>query len=110
MKLQKYNVPLVKVTGSQRVGLYGLKKEELPKVWEDLGMRSASAYGKKTRSVKSCVGKEFCRFGTQYTTRLGIRLEKHSNTLTHHINLKWVYLVVHVVALNQELKISVLSQ
>ena len=89
MKLQKYNVPLVKVTGSQRVGLYGLKKEELPKVWEDLGMRSASAYGKKTRSVKSCVGKEFCRFGTQYTTRLGIRLEKHSNTLTHHINLKW---------------------
>ena len=73
---KKYNVPLVKVTGSQRVGLYGLKKEELPKVWEDLGMRSASAYGKKTRSVKSCVGKEFCRFGTQYTTRLGIRLEK----------------------------------
>lgn len=73
---KKYNVSLVKVTGSQRVGLYGLKKEELPKVWEDLGMRSASAYGKKTRSVKSCVGKEFCRFGTQYTTRLGIRLEK----------------------------------
>lgn len=73
---KKYNVPLVKVTGSQRVGLYGLKKEELPKVWADLGMRSASAYGKKTRSVKSCVGKEFCRFGTQYTTRLGIRLEK----------------------------------
>ncbi|MGX0238103.1 nitrite reductase large subunit NirB [Staphylococcus hominis] len=73
---KKYNVPLVKVTGSQRVGLYGLKKDELPKVWKDLGMRSASAYGKKTRSVKSCVGKEFCRFGTQYTTRLGIRLEK----------------------------------
>lgn len=39
-------------------------------------MRSASAYAKKTRSVKSCVGKEFCRFGTQYTTQLGIRLEK----------------------------------
>lgn len=73
---KKYDVPLVKVTGSQRVGLYGLKKEELPQVWEDLGMRSASAYGKKTRSVKSCVGKEFCRFGTQYTTRLGIRLEQ----------------------------------
>ncbi|HAY1390114.1 TPA: NAD(P)/FAD-dependent oxidoreductase [Staphylococcus aureus] len=73
---KKYHVPLVKVTGSQRVGLYGVKKEELPNIWEDLGMRSASAYGKKTRSVKSCVGKEFCRFGTQYTTRLGIRLEK----------------------------------
>ena len=73
---KKYDVPLVKVTGSQRIGLYGLKKEQLPQVWQDLGMRSASAYGKKTRSVKSCVGKEFCRFGTQYTTRLGIRLEK----------------------------------
>ena len=54
-------------------------------------MRSASAYGKKTRSVKSCVGKEFCRFGTQYTTRLGIRLEKHLNTSIHLINSKWVY-------------------
>lgn len=73
---KKYDVPLVKVTGSQRIGLYGLKKEELPKVWDDLGMRSASAYAKKTRSVKSCVGKEFCRFGTQFTTKLGIRLEK----------------------------------
>ncbi|UXR71454.1 nitrite reductase large subunit NirB [Staphylococcus sp. IVB6238] len=73
---KKYDVPLVKVTGSQRIGLYGVKKEELPQVWEDLGMRSASAYAKKTRSVKSCVGKEFCRFGTQYTTKLGIRLEE----------------------------------
>ncbi|MGT0243851.1 hypothetical protein ACVNP1_04335 [Staphylococcus aureus] len=43
---KKYHVPLVKVTGSQRVGLYGVKKEELPNIWEDLGMRSASAYGK----------------------------------------------------------------
>ncbi|EGQ3132229.1 NAD(P)/FAD-dependent oxidoreductase [Staphylococcus pseudintermedius] len=72
---KQYDVPLVKVTGSQRIGLYGVNKEDLPAVWEALGMRSASAYAKKTRSVKSCVGKEFCRFGTQYTTRLGIRLE-----------------------------------
>jgi len=72
---KKYDVPLVKITGAQRIGLYGIKKEELPQVWEDLGMRSASAYGKKLRSVKSCVGKEFCRFGTQLTTQLAIRLE-----------------------------------
>ena len=52
MKLQKYNVPLVKVTGSQRVGLYGLKKEELPKVWEDLGMRSASDMVRKHVQLK----------------------------------------------------------
>lgn len=73
---KKYDVPLVKVTGAQRIGLYGVKKEMLPHIWEALDMRSASAYGKKTRSVKSCVGKAFCRFGTQYTTNLGIRLEK----------------------------------
>lgn len=77
---------------------------------EDLGMRSASAYGKKTRSVKSCVGKEFCRFGTQYTTRLGIRLEKHLNTSIHLINSKWVYQAAQEVVLNQVLKILVLSQ
>ncbi|RIP37338.1 NAD(P)/FAD-dependent oxidoreductase [Staphylococcus gallinarum] len=73
---KKYNIPLVKVTGSQRIGLYGVKKELLPQVWDDLGMRSASAYGKKTRSVKSCVGQKFCRFGTQDTTKLAIRLER----------------------------------
>lgn len=73
---KKYDIPLVKITGAQRIGLYGVKKEELPQIWDDLDMRSASAYGKKTRSVKSCVGKAFCRFGTQYTTKLGIRLEK----------------------------------
>ncbi|PTL17854.1 nitrite reductase large subunit [Staphylococcus gallinarum] len=73
---KKYQIPLVKVTGSQRIGLYGVKKELLPQIWDDLGMRSASAYGKKTRSVKSCVGKSFCRFGTQDTTKLAIRLER----------------------------------
>ncbi|WP_436882114.1 nitrite reductase large subunit NirB [Staphylococcus gallinarum] len=72
---KKYQIPLVKVTGSQRIGLYGVKKEQLPQIWDELGMRSASAYGKKTRSVKSCVGKSFCRFGTQDTTKLAIRLE-----------------------------------
>lgn len=72
---QKYNVELVKITGAQRIGLYGIQKDDLPKIWADLGMRSAAAYGKSTRSVKSCVGKAFCRFGTQFTTDLAIRLE-----------------------------------
>ncbi|MGU3218605.1 hypothetical protein ACVXZ0_09115 [Staphylococcus aureus] len=102
---KKYHVPLVKVTGSQRVGLYGVKKEELPNIWEDLGMRSASAYGKKTRSVKSCVGKEFCLFGTQYTTRLGIRLEKTFEYIDTPHNSKWVYQAAQEVVLNQVLKI-----
>ncbi|GAB2575249.1 nitrite reductase large subunit NirB [Gracilibacillus alcaliphilus] len=72
----KYNVPLVKITGASRVGLYGVKKEDVPRVWEDLGMRSGYAYSKSLRNVKSCVGSRFCRFGTQDSLGLGIRLEQ----------------------------------
>jgi len=72
----KFNVPLVKVTGASRVGLYGVKKEDVPKVWQELGMRSGYAYSKSLRNVKSCVGNRFCRFGTQDSLGLGIQLEK----------------------------------
>ena len=77
----KYNVKTVHVTGGQRIGLYGLKKEELPIIWDELnqaGLVSGHAYGKALRTVKTCVGKEWCRFGTQDSTRLGIALEKLS--------------------------------
>lgn len=73
---EKYNVPLVKVTGSQRIGLYGVAKEDLPRIWEELDMTSASAYAKAVRSVKTCVGASFCRFGTQDSMGLGIKLEE----------------------------------
>ncbi|ANS74691.1 nitrite reductase [Paenibacillus yonginensis] len=73
---EKYEVPLVKVTGSQRIGLYGVKKEDLPNMWEELDMTSASAYAKAVRSVKTCVGAAFCRFGTQDSMGLGIKLEE----------------------------------
>src|SRR3546814_20531549 len=72
----KYAIPLVKVTGGQRIDLRGVKKEDLPKVWADLDMPSGHAYGKSLRTVKSCVGSEFCRFGTQDSTGMGIALEK----------------------------------
>ncbi|CAH0343988.1 nitrite reductase large subunit NirB [Bacillus sp. CECT 9360] len=72
----KYEVPLVKLTGGQRIGLFGLKKEDLPDVWEELGMPSGYAYGKTLRTVKTCVGSQFCRFGTQDSMSLGIELEK----------------------------------
>jgi nitrite reductase (NADH) large subunit len=72
----KYAVPMVKVTGGQRIDLLGIKKEDLPKVWADLDMPSGYAYGKSIRTVKTCVGSEFCRFGTQDSTRMGIELEK----------------------------------
>jgi nitrite reductase [NAD(P)H] large subunit len=76
---EKYRVPTVKITGGQRVDLLGVKKEDLPKVWKDLsaaGFVSGHAYGKALRTVKTCVGKEWCRFGTQDSTGLGIRLER----------------------------------
>ncbi|CAD5110178.1 nitrite reductase large subunit NirB [Zestomonas carbonaria] len=72
---EKYNVPMVKVTGGQRIDLLGVKKEDLPNVWKELDMPSGHAYGKSIRTVKTCVGSEFCRFGTQNSTQLGIDLE-----------------------------------
>ncbi|WP_255516360.1 nitrite reductase large subunit NirB [Luteimonas suaedae] len=71
----KYAVPMVKVTGGQRIDLLGVKKEDLVDVWKDLGMKSGHAYGKSIRTVKTCVGSEFCRFGTQNSTQMGIELE-----------------------------------
>jgi nitrite reductase (NADH) large subunit len=73
--VDKYQIPMVKVTGGQRIDLLGVKKEDLPRVWEDLGMKSGHAYGKSIRTVKTCVGSEFCRFGTQNSTQMGIDLE-----------------------------------
>ncbi|MBP2111099.1 nitrite reductase large subunit NirB [Paenibacillus silagei] len=72
----KYDVPLVKFTGGQRLDLLGVKKEDLPKMWEELDMPSGHAYGKTLRTVKTCVGSTFCRFGTQDALGMGIRLEK----------------------------------
>ncbi|WP_213309222.1 nitrite reductase large subunit NirB [Paraburkholderia sacchari] len=71
----KYHIPMVKVTGGQRIDLLGVKKEDLVNVWKDLGMKSGHAYGKSIRTVKTCVGAEFCRFGTQNSTQMGIDLE-----------------------------------
>jgi nitrite reductase (NADH) large subunit len=76
---EKYAVPTVKVTGGQRIDLLGVKKEDLPRMWKDLsaaGFVSGHAYGKALRTVKTCVGKEWCRFGTQDSTGLGIKLER----------------------------------
>ncbi|KAA9022661.1 nitrite reductase large subunit NirB [Niallia endozanthoxylica] len=73
---EKYDVKLLKVTGGQRIDMFGIEKEDLPKVWAELDMPSGYAYGKTLRTVKTCVGAEFCRFGTQDSIGLGISLEK----------------------------------
>ncbi|WP_091737732.1 nitrite reductase large subunit NirB [Phenylobacterium immobile] len=75
----KFQIPMVKMTGGQRIDLLGVRKDDLPAVWADLnaaGMVSGHAYGKSLRTVKTCVGSEWCRFGTQDSTGLGVRLEK----------------------------------
>ncbi len=74
--VDKYAIPSVKVTGGQRIDLLGVRKEDLPKVWKDLDMPSGHAYGKTLRTVKTCVGSEWCRFGTQDSTQMGIDLER----------------------------------
>jgi len=76
---EKYDVPTVKVTGGQRIDLLGVKGEDLPSIWADLnaaGMVSGHAYSKGLRTVKTCVGTDHCRFGTQDSTGLGIKLEQ----------------------------------
>ncbi len=74
--VDKYNIPTVKVTGGQRIDLLGVKKEDLVNVWKDLDMPSGLAYAKALRTVKTCVGSEWCRFGTQDSTQMGKDLER----------------------------------
>jgi nitrite reductase (NADH) large subunit len=74
--VEKYRIPTVKVTGGQRIDLLGVKKQDLPAVWKDLGMPSGLAYAKGLRTVKTCVGSEWCRFGTQNSTLMGQQLER----------------------------------
>jgi nitrite reductase (NADH) large subunit len=76
---EKYNIPTVKVTGGQRIDLLGVRKEDLTAVWAELndaGMVSGHAYAKGLRTVKTCVGTEWCRFGTQDSTGLGVKIER----------------------------------
>ena len=82
---EKYNVPMVKITGSQRIDLLGVKKADLPQIWADLGMPSGQAYTKGVRMVKTCVGTDFCRFGVQDSTKAGVELERRlENLYTPH--------------------------
>ena len=85
---EKYDIPMIKATGGQRLDLLGVKKEDLPKVWEDLGMPSGYAYGKSFRTVKTCVGTDYCRFGLGDSTQLGIDIETRYQGLESPAKLK----------------------
>ena len=72
--VDKYKIPTVKVTGGQRIDLLGVKKEDLPAVWtRPRHAARGHAYAKALRTVKTCVGSEWCRFGTQDSTQMGIK-------------------------------------
>jgi nitrite reductase (NADH) large subunit len=82
---EKYQVKMVKITGSQRIDLLGVRKSDLPNIWAELGMPSGQAYTKGVRMVKTCVGTEFCRFGVQDAIHTGIELERRlENLYTPH--------------------------
>jgi nitrite reductase [NAD(P)H] large subunit len=78
---ERYAVPMVKITGGQRIDLLGIRKEALPAVWEELGMPSGHAYAKAVRTVKTCVGTDFCRFGLGDAIAVGIELERRMEGL-----------------------------
>ncbi len=84
----RYEVPMIKITGGQRIDLLGVRKQDLPAVWRDLDMPSGHAYGKSFRTVKTCVGSEFCRFGLGDSTTLGIRIEERFAGLDSPAKLK----------------------
>jgi nitrite reductase (NADH) large subunit len=72
---EKYRVPLVKLTGGQRIDLVGVTRENLPRVWRELGMPSGYAYAKRYRTCKSCIGTDYCRFGVGDSMGLARRVE-----------------------------------
>lgn len=84
----KYAIPMIKITGGQRIDLLGVRKEDLPGVWADLGMPSGYAYGKSFRTVKSCVGTDYCRFGLGDSTELAIRIEQRYQGLESPAKMK----------------------
>lgn len=84
----KYAVPLIRVTGGQRIDLLGVRKEDLPSVWADLDMPSGFAYGKSMRTVKTCVGIDFCRYGLGDSTALGVEIEERFSGLESPAKMK----------------------
>ncbi|SDD23897.1 nitrite reductase (NADH) large subunit [Paenibacillus sp. UNCCL117] len=85
---EKFNVPTVKLTGGQRIDLLGVRKEDLTAMWEELDMPSGYAYGKALRTVKTCVGETYCRFGTGDAMAVGIALEKRFERLNTPAKVK----------------------
>jgi nitrite reductase (NADH) large subunit len=85
---EKYRVPLLKLTGGQRIDLVGVAKEDLPGVWRDLGMPAGYAWAKSYRTCKSCIGSEYCRFGLGDSMALAGEIERRFRGLDSPGKLK----------------------
>lgn len=81
-----------KVTGGQRIDLFGARLEQLPAIWRELadaGFETGHAYGKSLRTVKSCVGSTWCRYGVQDSTGLAVRLEHRYKGYAPRTKSRW---------------------
>ncbi|WP_349828152.1 nitrite reductase large subunit NirB [Brevibacterium litoralis] len=81
-----------KITGAQRIDIFGARLEQLPEIWEkliDAGMESGQAYGKSLRTVKSCVGSSWCRYGVQDSVGMAVELELRYRGLRSPHKLKF---------------------
>jgi nitrite reductase (NADH) large subunit len=85
---EKYAVPMVKITGGQRIDLVGVRKDELPAMWKELGMPSGHAYTKSFRTCKTCIGSEYCRYGVGDSTTLGVQIERRYQGIESPAKLK----------------------
>jgi nitrite reductase (NADH) large subunit len=85
---EKYRVPLVKLTGGQRIDLVGIAKDDLPAVWRELGMPAGYAWGKSYRTCKSCIGVDYCRFGLGDSMGLAVKIERRFRGLDSPGKLK----------------------
>ncbi|MEX2332940.1 MAG: nitrite reductase large subunit NirB [Pseudohongiella sp.] len=87
---QKYDL-YTKITGGQRIDLFGARVDQLPLIWKELidaGFESGHAYGKSLRTVKSCVGSTWCRYGVQDSVRMAIFVEERYRGLRSPHKLK----------------------
>lgn len=73
---EKYKIPVLKITGAQRIALVGIKPKDVEAVWQELGMEPAPAVGKVVRSVKVCPGTAACKLAQQDSLGLGLKIDE----------------------------------
>lgn len=73
---EKYNCQALKITSAARIGIIGLREEDIDQVWADLGMTPGHAVGICVRSIKACPGTDYCRLGLQDSLGMGMHLDE----------------------------------